>query len=293
METMKKTTTGALALLLLLSGCTKQTGDSLPDEMHFVPERAGVTRATDAGFEIGDAVGVYVTRYDGQQRQPLQLGGNYASNVAVTYDGHNWSCQPKVFWEDGQFDVYAYYPRTAVTSVDEYPFSVALDQRVAASGMQKSAWEQSDFLWACNVGVTRSASVPLVFSHKMSRVDIRLVKGEGYEGDIPSDATVYVHNTVTDALVDLSTGDVLKAPRGTAHTVTALRRGTGFYSALLVPQMLTNRVPLFEVVCGDVSYLLESKFQFKSGVCHTVNITLSDNPERVRIDIGGEIVGWD
>ena len=80
METMKKTMTGALALLLLLSGCTKQTGDSLPDEMHFVPERAGVTRVTDAGFEIGDAVGVYVTRYDGQQRQPLQLGGNYASN---------------------------------------------------------------------------------------------------------------------------------------------------------------------------------------------------------------------
>ena len=277
----------------LIAGCSKFSGVLLSEEMHFVPERSLSTRATDAGFEIGDVVGVYVTRYEGDVAPALQLGGNHASNASLTYDGRNWSCLPKVYWEDGRFDVYAYYPRTEVTSVDEYPFSIALDQRVPASAGKKSAYEQSDFLWARNQGVVRSAAIPLVFRHRMSKLDLRIVKGEGYEGDIPSNATVYVHNTVTASLVDLATGDVVKDPYGTVNTVTALQTGTGRYTALLIPQMLTNRLPLFEIVCGDVSYLLESKFHFKSGVCHTVNIVLSDNPERVRIDIGGEVTGWD
>lgn len=278
---------------LLLAGCSKYSGDAVPEEMVFAPEREAVTRVTDAGFESGDVVGVYVTRYTGDVASALQLGGNHASNVALTYDGSKWSCQPKVYWEDGKFDVYAYYPRTTVTSVDEFPFSVALDQRVPASAGKKSAYEQSDFLWARNQGVVRTGSVPLVFRHRMSKLVVNLVKDAGYEGEIPSNATLYIHNTVTDALVDLATGDVVKDPHATVQTVTALQTGNGHYTAILVPQMLTNRLPLFELICGDVSYLLESKFQFKSGVCHTVNITLTDNPERVRIDIGGEIVGWD
>ena len=290
---MKKIMIWMLVPALLL-GCGKQSAeDFISGEMQFAPERASLTRANDGGFQKGDVIGVYVTHYTGQEAPALQLGGNYASNAALTFDGSAWTCDPKLYWEDGKFNVYAYYPRSSVSSVDEYPFQVALDQREAASGTQLSAWERSDFLWASNFGLTRTAQVPLVFNHRMSRVDIHLVKGEDYEGDIPDNAVVYIHNTVTDALIDLATGDVLKAPRGTAHTVTARQLGTGRYAALIVPQMLTHRVPLIEIICGDVSYLLESKFQFKSGVRHTLNITLTDNPERVRIDIGGEIVGWD
>jgi len=41
-----------------------------------------------------------------------------------------------------------------------------------------------------------------------------------------------------------------------------------------------------------VSYLFESKFLFKSGVNHLVNLVIDDNPENVKIDIGGEIENW-
>ena len=63
-------------------------------------------------------------------------------------------------------------------------------------------------------------------------------------------------------------------------------------SAIIVPQRIENRMPLIEVEMKGVSYLFESKFQFKPGVEHLVNLTITENPEQVKIDIGGEIKGW-
>ncbi|MDO5527468.1 MAG: hypothetical protein Q4F85_15450 [Prevotella sp.] len=59
-----------------------------------------------------------------------------------------------------------------------------------------------------------------------------------------------------------------------------------------MPQRLDNRVPFVEVIMKGVSYLFESKFLFKSGVNHLVNLVIDDNPENVKIDIGGEIENW-
>ena len=41
-----------------------------------------------------------------------------------------------------------------------------------------------------------------------------------------------------------------------------------------------------------VSYVFESTFQFKPGVEHLVNMVISDNPDQVKIEVGGEIQDW-
>ena len=61
----------------------------------------------------------------------------------------------------------------------------------------------------------------------------------------------------------------------------------------MVPQRLTNQVPLVEVVMKGVSYMVESKFVFKPGIQHTLSVTISKNPEQVKIEIGGEIEDWE
>ena len=76
---------------------------------------------------------------------------------------------------------------------------------------------------------------------------------------------VYVHNTVTSASADLSVGIVTKNPYGAAQTVTARALGNHRYSAILVPQRLSNRVPLVEVVMKGVSYLVESSSCLSKG----------------------------
>ena len=38
-----------------------------------------------------------------------------------------------------------------------------------------------------------------------------------------------------------------------------------------------------------VSYMYESKFVFKPGVEHLVNLIITNNPDNVKIEIGGEV----
>ena len=39
-------------------------------------------------------------------------------------------------------------------------------------------------------------------------------------------------------------------------------------------------------------YLFESKFVFKPGVEHLVNLVITDNPDKIKIEIGGEVENW-
>lgn len=283
------------AVAAICAACDKNS-IPLPDDdgqMNFVASYPG-TKATASAFEAGDVIGIYVSEYDGETPLPLQLSGNYANNAASTFDGSTWTTAPPVYWKEGKFDVYAYYPYMKPVSVDECPFSVALDQSTAETAEALSGYEASDFLWAKNEGIQQSATVPLVFSHRMSRLVVNLIMGDEYTGDIPSDAKVYIHNTVADAFIDLSSGNVTLNQYEQAKTITAKKLSDSCYTAIIVPQRLENRRPLVEIVSGDVSYLIESTFVFKAGVQHTLNITLNNNPEQVKIEIGGEIEGgWE
>ena len=126
----------------------------------------------------------------------------------------------------------------------------------------------------------------------MSKLTIRLIKGEDFEGEMPTDAEVYVHNTVPESTIDLSAGVATKYVRGNGTTIRARQMSSYIYSAIIVPQRVANRMPLIEVVMDGVSYLYESTFQFKPGTEHLVNFIISGNPEQIKIEIGGEIVGW-
>ena len=176
----------------------------------------------------------------------------------------------------------------------DLPFSVALDQSVTSTDSGLDGYEASDFLWAMGQNVTASNSpVSLSFKHRMSKMVVRLIKGKDYDGDIPEDAEVYIHNTVPSATIDLSVGIVTRNTYGTAQTIKAKKVDKTQYTAIVVPQRLTNQVPLVEVVMKGVSYMVESKFVFKPGIQHTLSVTISKNPEQVKIEIGGEIEDWE
>lgn len=288
---MKKIFISAIAILAAITGCNKIETPAVTDDgtMRFNVAHPA-TKATETAFEAGDKIGVYITGYQDGKPLALQLGGNYKNNNPVTYDGTSWTADPVIYWGEGKYDVFAYYPFMIPESVDELPFSVALDQRVMETADALSAYEASDFLYAVKKGVTSAdGEVELMFKHKMSKLTVNLIKGADYEGDLPATATLLVHSTVTDCLIDLATGDVIKNPYSPARTITAKQIDAGTHTAIIVPQMLTNKKPLIEIVFKDVSYMVESKFQFKSGTHHVLNITINNNPDKVKIEVGGEI----
>lgn len=281
---------GAMALAMV--GCDKfDKASETPDEIRFRAEYPAVTKASGSAFEKGDAVGVYMTKYDGETAGLLQVSGNYANNIRTVFDGSAWKSSPVIYWEDGMFDVYAYYPYDKPASVDTYAFSVAADQSSPATAEALSGYEASDFLWAKAEKVSRMDVVPLTFRHSMSRFVVKLQKGEDYSGDLPSDAVVRIHNTVTAAEIDLASGIVSKNAYEGAQSITARQEAVGVYSAIIVPQRLDTRRPLVEVLANGVSYLIESSFVFKAGTQHVMTVTLSNNPDQVKIEIGGEITG--
>ena len=288
------------ALALLSVSCQQGSEEQLlssSGEMSFnIIAPNGGTRVADGAFEAGDKIGVYVTDYtDATTSAPLQISGNRANNEAMSYDGVQWVAERPIYWGDSKADVYAYYPYMDIIDVDEQPFSVALDQDV------EDCYESSDFLWAKAEGVAQTNGVvPLAMKHVMSRLVVKIKAGEDYVGSLPSDATVHIHSTVTDALVSLSDGSVVKNPYGGTHSIKMRNLGIRtfedgeavVYEAIVVPQMLATSVPLLEINSKSVSYLIEDMFNFKPGTSYTYTVVLNTSTTAIKIDIGCETDDW-
>ncbi len=258
--------------------------------MNFRINHPDCTRATETAFENGDKVGLFIRKSD----LPLEIAGNFVNNEALTCNGIDWQPGKPLFWDNGTYCAHAYYPYMSdVSSIEDLPFNVRLDQDAPESGETLSGYEASDFLYASAKDVKASSDpVNLIFKHIMSKMTIRLIKGEDFEGELPENATVLIHNTVPEATIDLSVGIATRNVRAQKKTITACKTGRTSYAAIIVPQRLDNRVPLVEVIMNGVSYLYESKFIFKPGIHHLVNLVVDKNPEQIKIEIGGEIVNW-
>lgn len=284
-----------MALSLLgLASCSNDDSTEAPVSAKETPMTFDVvhpsqTRATATDFENGDKIGVYIAKAD----MPLEIGGNALNNEPLTLTSGKWTPGKNLYWDEGTYNAYAYYPYMNVTSIEDQPVSVATDQSTAETNGTLSGYEASDLLYARTPNVAASTSpVTLNFKHVMSKLTIRLVKGEDFEGDMPTDAEIFIHNTVPTATFDISAGIVTRDVKGKKATIKARQESNFQFGAIIVPQRIDNRVPLVEVIMKGVSYLFESKFLFKPGVDHLVNLVITDNPEKVKIEVGGEVENW-
>ena len=243
-----------------------------------------LTRVTSTGFDIGDRIGVFVVP-DGAVLQPF---GNAVNNGCYTYDGSKWTPSRTYYWNEGKHNVYAYYPYAGqVNDTETFSFKVATDQSTAEE------YSASDFLWAKAEGQQAGTSpVSLKFSHVMSRALVEIVKGDDYEGDLPEDMTVFLHNTVTTANVDLAAGGSCKDAHAGAESIRMQKLSGNLFAAIVVPQNISTRRPLVEVIMGNVSYLMEGTMSFKQGFQHTITVTVTENPQQAEINIGGGIGNW-
>lgn len=289
------------ALTLGLVGCSQEYQNvetPLNDNamlFNIVSPNAG-TRVSNGEFEAQDKLGLYVTDYiDAETPAPLQISGNHANNEAMVFDGTKWATERPVYWGEGKSDVYAYYPYMEIVDVDDQPFSVATDQNEANN------YEASDLLWAKASGVARTdGAVSLEMQHSMSRLVVKIIAGDEYVGSLPKDATVHLHSTVTDALVSLANGSVVKKPYGGANSIKMRNCGVHTYAdgeavvyeAIVVPQMLETSVPLLEINSKSVSYLLEDAFNFKPGVSYTYTAVLNTSTNAIKVEIGCEVEDW-
>lgn len=281
-----------MSVALIAISCSDEPAETDNSEekvkMEFNFSHPDATKATEAAFEKDDEVGVFVC----ESSKKLEISGNVINNEKIQFDGSVWNAKRKLYWDDGQFNVYAYYPyKKDISSIRDLEFEVKPDQRTSENGM--SNYEASDLLFASLGGVEASSNpLSMKFKHIMSKVTIRLIKGEDYDGELPETAEVTILNTVTGATIDLESGVATRDVYGKKNTITAKQTSRTNFTAVLVPQRIDNIVPLVEVTMEGVSYLYECRMVFKPGVNHILNLVIDNNPEKVKIEIGGEIYNW-
>ncbi|MBQ7310083.1 MAG: leucine-rich repeat protein [Alistipes sp.] len=240
-----------MALLLIFVGCSTDDVDwgtvPTPEVNHKVQiagniDQHDATRVDDSGFCAGDAVGIYLVNYDGEQPGTLLVEQNQADNVKFTLgeDG-TWTSEYDIYYKDNdtKVDFYGYYPYSTPTAIEDYPFEVAKDQTTPAEHGQMAAYEASDFLWAKKENITPTESkINLVFQHKMAAARVRFVQGEGWESEAEFAAVkkeVLITSTIRKATIDLSTGVVTPTGDMPLDGIIPVKDGDD-YRAIVVPQ---------------------------------------------------------
>lgn len=286
----------AVATLLML-GCNKGVDTSVinPDEIR-VEASVKQTRAAGTSFEIGDKMGLYAVEYNGDEVASLQVAGNFINNEALTYDGSAWAGGRTLYWSDKPCDFYGIYPYQEPATVSEYLFDLPTDQNSPETDDALSGYEAADLLWAKATKVSREdGAVQLQFKHMMSRVVVKIERGEKYEGELPEDITVHLYNTVTTAEVDFTHGSLQRYAHGEKETITMKQLSGDTFAAIVVPQNIERRTPLVEITMEGIAYLLNYSMSFRPGYQHTITVTLNSSPEqeKIEISIDGEIGDWE
>ena len=280
-----------IGLLCCIIGCTEHdsvtgfNGLATPITINSeYPTTKVMTRATlDGGFVAGDEIGIFVVDYDDEGHSgTMTLQGNRASNIRFTLkDDGTWQAATQLYWstKGRAADFYGYYPFNANLSlVTAQPFSVQQNQNSEATETTLAGYTASDLLWAKKEKVEPTTeTITLQYHHLMAGVNILLEQGTGFSSEewTDFDKEVYVTNTVLNATVDLSTGQVSKAD-GTPSAIIRPLSTTSGYRAIVVPQTVEAGKALVQVNIDGQTYSLKKTeaMTFIAGKMHQFTIVV-------------------
>lgn len=287
---MKYNILGLVAALagFTLTGCSDEMPDGLSGaaqgdrnlELTIGAAYPTASRASDAGFEDGDRMGVYVVDYEGDDVAGIDSEGIRASNVRFTFNGsdNTWSAVTPVYWKDGKtpVDIVAYYP--FVSEIDNpcrLHHSVSSRQDVTGSGSEMGGYESSDLLIAkAEKAMPTTERVDLTFRHAMAGLRISLQQGTGFaDGEwVGLKRSVMINNVRPDVDVDLSTGNI-EAVSGDPTNIITYEYADD-YRAVVVPQTIAAGTDVVTVTVDGVTYRLvkDSAVTYTAGKLHIFTI---------------------
>lgn len=244
------------------------------------------TKVNAAGFENGDALGLYAVNYTDANQTPgtLLVEGNQADHVKYVFNESAWQWTPvrPVYYKDvnTNVDLYVFYPHAEPDAVDAWNFEVQKDQSTARSQSALGGYEASDFLWAKaeNVAPTE-AKIKVQLQHKMAGAEVILQQGDGFaEGEFESvERYILATGTTRKASINLSTGGVTPVGGAQATGIVMCPQVGGSFRAIVVPQTVAAQTPLFSITLGGVPYIFkkETDFTYEAGKISTFTIKVN------------------
>lgn len=286
-----------MLLCCTLTACNETEPAFMNDEETPVQIGADISllsRATEAGFELNDTLGIYITKWeDGNTPASLLPTANYKDNAGFRLVGlpNEWVSANTVYYpsDDSKIDLYAYYPYRTPALTD----GTVLNLAVAADQSSYRDYTFSDFMSARTNGVKRSAKkVQLTFSHKLSQMVFQLKPGAGFSANELLAARVKIVNAVTDAVYDLSKDSV--SAGSTRKDILPYNSWTlsgdslNGVMAIVVPQEI-NQATFIQVSLGNRIFTFKPQsILMKSGCSRKFTITVNNTG----LDITTSITPW-
>lgn len=272
---MKKTLLITAAILSALA-CTKQEPTASTDRLPIELALSVQTKATDAAYENGDNVGIYVS-----YESALAASSNYVDNKKFTLTSGIWTADTEIYWKDKDTpaDFYCYYPYGAIADATAYSFSVKSDQSAIEN------YKASDFLWGKRSGAAPgSGAVAISTSHILSNILIYLKPGDGFtDSEFAAAAkTVKLGNVKTSANINLNAGSV--TTKGDASVITPYWTGE-CYRAVVIPQAVAADANLIILTVDGVSYTLAREFTFAAKTQHKITVSVNKSTSGLNISI--------
>ena len=143
-------------------------------------------------------------------------------------------------------------PTEGSTAIGTLTHSVLADQSAAGN------YEKSDLLFGTATGSDVDATKNIPFSHKLSKIEVNLTAGYGYDASDLATAVVQLHNVKPMITIDPTDG-TLGSASGDAITITPRKDATtGTYEAVIPSQTFTNPDAVISVTTTKDSKTLTS-----------------------------------
>ena len=272
-----------LLLLLIISiRCTNDDEIGLPLYIRILSaiERPDL-RVSDNNFKQEDQIGVFVVPYEQDNITPGMLGeSNYANNVQHIYRNNSWITEGGNLlpWPGARdIDIYAYHPYNPQLSDPlHYHFSISENQSEINNYMI------SDFLYARNLKVPPSASVPLIFSHGLSKVNINVRSDLTFIKESLDFTSVFIQHIIPECQINLEDGSATETIGASEAEITPFKLSTPAtnfdlsLTAVIPPQIIPASTPLLRVNNRGINYIYitEREISFEQGYTLTFNIDI-------------------
>ena len=260
---------------LMIVACNKQVPEKKPVPEQPEPQKEGISfkgiikpmsRATDNGFETGDAIGVFAVEKTTGNVSGRLMSSNYADNVKYVYSNGLFSGATSVIEQPTDKPLMFYkavYPYSSDLR-NEFTFAVGSDQS------NSSSYTMSDLMTA-DTEATTEVTPHLVFSHKLSNIIINLK----YEEKPGGSEQMFFNNVLVEAKANINENTFTAF--GTTKTVIASGNGNNSFKVILPPQTIAEKVTLITLKVGSKTFTFfpESDFIWKSGMQYTYDVTVS------------------
>lgn len=266
---MKKSCLYLMAVMALASitSCRNDSEDfqKPSDEIRLTSE-ISPTRVTSQDYQStriveGQQVGVTIT---GAKNEHCNVAWYVGEGGELSNTGE------PVYWAKKDVAITAYHPYNQTWNGTSHGFAVSTDQS------SEENYRNSDLLWATTTSGVTDDAVPLVFSHRLAKINITL-RSEDIE-DL-SGATISICGTGITTTFNPEDGTL----SGTASNVTdikaAVTTATAYTaSAIVVPQTVASGTRFIKVELDgrNFYYTLSAGKELKAGYSHNYTLTVSE-----------------